>query len=94
MIYSNFFLNPDLQVNIQNFSNFFQEGIMKKNIIDFIRNHLLLSFFINAKIFLFTIAMFLFTKPALLILLVLLCSSDGFVAIYSAYSRAKQKSKK
>ena len=67
---------------------------MKNNIINFIRNHLLLSFLINDTIILFVVAMFLFTKTALLILLVLLCSSDGFVAIYSAYSRTKQKSKK
>ncbi len=66
---------------------------MKKKIIDFIRNHLLLSFLIIATINLFIAAIFLFTKPVLLILLVLLCSSDGFVAIYSALSRKKNKKK-
>lgn len=67
---------------------------MKKKIIDFIRNHLLLSFLIIATINLFIAAIFLFTKPVLLILLVLLCSSDGFVAIYSALSRKKKNKKK
>lgn len=67
---------------------------MKKKIIYFIRNHLLLSFLIIATINLFIAAIFLFTKPVLLILLVLLCSSDGFVAIYSALSRKKKNKKK
>lgn len=66
---------------------------MKKNIIDFVKNHLLLSFLILIAVILFILVLISYAKIVLFILLILLASSDGIVALASAIARIYGKKK-